>query len=245
MSVQYQKPPLIEAIFEANFIAEAWDMTMVGDFYKQINHDFPIKMTKEQAGLGIEINQTGANIVNRNQKSITQFFNEQKNQLVQVSTNMLAVNSLPPYMSWDNFKALIVRCLAHYQEVAKPKGFASIMLRYINKVNIGEECSYDNMRRYFHLLPHIPDGLPHSATSLNTNIEMPFDERSNILSIVQATLLPEMDMQAPVLFDLNFICIKPQTVALEHIENWLEHAHTQIERIFEDSLTTEAKQSFR
>jgi uncharacterized protein (TIGR04255 family) len=134
---------------------------------------------------------------------------------------------------------------ADNQEVAKPKGFSNLVLRYINKINIGEECSYENMKKNFRLLPYIPDNLPQSATSLTTNIEIPFDERTNILSIVQATLFPEVGMQAPVLFDLNFICIQPQTVAFEHIESCLEHAHAQIKHIFEYTLTTEAKQSFR
>lgn len=87
-----------------------------------------------------------------------QFHKRGKRALIQVAPDLLVVNQLKPYMTWAKFKPMILDSLQKYRDVANPKEFKRVGLRYINKINIKAEII--ELSDYFDFYPYIPKNLP-------------------------------------------------------------------------------------
>ena len=146
-------------------------------------------------------------------------------------------------MKWESFKELIISKINLYTKLFSPKSISKITLKYTNKINIGEDCNYENLKSYFNFRPEIPDIHNNNANSISMNIEIPQGNKENIFSIVLATLIKENDMPAPVLLDLNYVNINKQLEFI-YTEKWLEEAHNTIKSFFNKSITEKAKKSF-
>lgn len=138
MSRKYNNPPIMEALCEFQFVpSQPWDMTIPGLLYEKISGEFPVK--KPQMGFGIGFQPKEGGIEQRVEMSQRmQFFSSDKSALVQVGPDLLTVNHLKPYPTWELFKPLILKNLEIYQAITKPKGFKRIGLRYINKIEFDE-----------------------------------------------------------------------------------------------------------
>ena len=244
MKLNFENPPLIEALCEINFIPEkAWDLTYPADFYNAIKSNFPKKITKTNQGIGFSINNRGINIGTNNRTQILQCYDENNHKLIQIGENLLVINSLPPYMKWESFKELIISKINLYKKLFSPKSISKITLKYTNKINIGEVCNYDNLKSYLNFRPEIPNIQNNNANSVSMNIEIPQGDNENILSLVLATLIKEKKLPAPVLFDLNYVKIN-KYLEFSDIEKWLEEAHKTIKSFFIKSITEKAIKSF-
>lgn len=168
--------------------------------------------------------------------------NEDKNLLVQIAQNLLAVNSLKPYVGWENFKTLIENNYRLYKEIVSSQEPERMSLRYINKVNVGTVHSYENIKNYFDFTPQLPFEFSGYANSIQNICEFPFPEFESFLAIQQVTLRPEKEMTAPVLFEISFT----RTSNKKEIDllDWLEFAHEKIKHVFDSSFTQSAKNQF-
>gem|GEM_PF-4628504 len=75
-------------------------------------------------------------------------------------------------------------------------------------------------------------------------LEMPFENQRDVLAIQQATLLPEPNMPAPVLFDIAYTTVNAIDLAFDEFSSWLDIAHERIEDVFEKGLTEQIKTTF-
>lgn len=138
MSKKYSNPPIVEALCEFQFVpGQPWDMTIPGLLYEKIKSEFPVKQLQMGFGIGLQPKEESLQqIVEMSQRM--QFLRSDKTALVQVGPDFLTINHLKPYPTWEEFKPLIIGNLKIYQEVAKPKGFKRIGLRYINKIDFDQ-----------------------------------------------------------------------------------------------------------
>lgn len=246
MSNKYNNPPLEEVVCEIHFGSdEEWDLTYPSGFYDKIKEKFPTKKTKKMPSFGVSVGVQGVGITpNESQRFILQGWNETENLVAQIADNLLIINSLKPYIHWESFKEIILECLKYYREVANPTSIQKLSLKYINKLDVGNKHSYQELKKIFNILPSIPESIEGDANSLQMIVEIPYNENREILAIQQATLKPEQNKQAPVLFELNYILLNPDAVSFDTFEQWIENAHTRIENVFENGLTDEIKSKF-
>jgi len=243
MTNTYKNPPFEEAVCEINFLPnEKWDITYASDFYNSIKDIFKNKTTETVFDIMFNIVPQGINqLKNPEQKQILKCTND--NTIVRFSENILMLNVLKPYISWEIFKENTLFVLDKYLNICNPNGFNRITLKYINKIDAGQSHSYKNIKEIFTILPQLPENIE-DANSTQMIVEIPYFDSRDILSILQATLLPESNKKAPILFEITYILAKSNAIEIKELSDWLENAHIKIKNIFEKGLTEQIKQKF-
>ena len=159
MGRRYKNPPIVEALCEFEFISsQPWDLTIPGLIYEKVKDEFPDK--RQQIGIGVQLKPTEKGFEHKVEPTPPriQFYKRDKTALIQVAPDLLVVNQLKPYMTWAKFKPMILDSLQKYRDIANPKGFKRVGLRYINKINIKAETI--ELSDYFDFYPYIPKNLP-------------------------------------------------------------------------------------
>ncbi|HOC52432.1 MAG TPA: TIGR04255 family protein [Caldisericia bacterium] len=241
MEREYKNPPLVEALCEFQFIPlQPYDLTIPGLFYEKIKEEFPEK--QEQAGIGFQLQTTEKGIEQKIIPTLpkVQFFKSDKTSLVQIAPELLVINCLKPYQTWEKFKSLILKNLEVYKEIVKPKGFRRIGLRYIN---VFEFDKLDiKLEDYFYYHPIIPKDLPQKFDSFLNRIEIPYEDDKLILTL--ATIVPKKTKLLSITLDIEYVMIKPEKITFDDISFWLDKAHEIVENAFESSITDKARELF-
>jgi len=231
--------PIVESLCEFQFIpGQPWDLTIPGMFYEQIKGDFPIK--KQQMGVGIALQPQKGILEQKVELSQRmEFHRDDDSALVQLGPDLLVVNVLAPYPKWDIFRQLIDTTLGKYIEIAKPKGFRRVGLRYINKIILETETI--ELSHYFRIYPHIPAELPQVHGPFQIRVEFPYAEGRDRLLLTLATIRPEKPTSLSFIFDLDYGLVSPDQVSLEDIGDWLEEAHKRLNDAFNSCFTDKCK----
>jgi len=243
MGKKYKNPPLVEALCEFQFISsQPWDITIPGLVYERIKDKFPKK--EQQLGIGIQLQPTDRGVEHRIEPvpPRIQFRKEDGTALIQIAPDLLVVNQLKPYPTWKNFKSMILEDFNIYREVAKPKGFRRIGLRYINIFEFDK--SRVELREYFRYYPSIPDDLPQIYTSLLVRVEFPFEDDNEILILTLGSMIPSNPNVTSLVLDIDYAMIKPEYIPLDSVCEWLEKAHKRVEDAFESSITDKSRELF-
>jgi uncharacterized protein (TIGR04255 family) len=233
----YRKPPLVEAACELRFKSDtAWDWTFPGIIYEQIRADFPEK--RQQAGFEVSVAagatavvpiQVPTNSVNR-----MQFVKQDGSAMVQLGPHLLAVNLLPPYPLWPEFKRLVLQQLETYRRVANPQGFARIGLRYINRVTLPIRTE---LKDYLRALPETPEELPQVWSAFAMSVNVAYADPPATLRVVVGNVPSDRPEIYPVLLDLDLFHEGDDLPTLDGIEQWLQTAHGRVEQAFDAAVT--------
>lgn len=242
MSRKYRNPPIVEALCEFQFIpSQPWDMTIPGLLYDKIKGQFPEK--QQQMGFGIGFQPKERAIEQRVQMyQRMRFLNPDKSSLVQVGPDLLTINHLRPYPTWDVFKPLILENLGIYQEIAKTKGLKRIGLRYINKIEF--DSGPIELTDYFSYYAFIPPNLPQRHETFQVRVEIPYVEERDLLLLTLGTSISDKPDILTLLFDLDYFMNIPERVTLEQVPIWIEMAHNVIEAAFEACITDKCRDLF-
>jgi len=243
MEKKYKNPPIVEVLCEFQFVpSQPWDITISGMLYEKIRDDFPLK--QQQVGFGVAVQPREEGVLEQKIEfgpPRMQFFSNDKTSLVQVGLDLLTVNHLKPYPTWERINPLILKILKKYIDIASPKGFRRIGLRYINKIDFDQHEI--ELTDYLNYYPSIPNNLPQTHKTFQVTVEIPYNER-NTLRLTLGTLIPEKPDAFSLMLDLDYIMVLPEGIALNEVSNWLEDAHTTIENAFEACITDKCRKLF-
>ena len=236
----YKNPPLVEAVFELFYTTTNWSPVIPGVFYNEIKESFP-NISKSQTGFGILLDNQGIRLGGGNSE-MTQYKSQLNDTLVQLTSNLFTVNKLPKYQDWDSFKKTI-----HYSIDALKRSLPDIKitrigLKFINKINIGSEHSYENFKRIFKVYPIIPSTFGNNLSSIQMNLESPVIPDTEILAVSFTSLRKEPNFTTPVIFQLYYTRVKEASELV--IEDWLENAHANLHETFINGLTESCIKSF-
>ena len=242
MSRRYKNPPIVEALCEFQFIpGQPWDMTIPGILYEKIKEEFPEK--QQPMGFGIGFQPKEGRIEQKIEMTQRmQFLRSDKTALVQVGPDLLVTNHLKPYPTWDIFKPLILRNLEIYREIANPKGFKRIGLRYINKIDFTAKSI--ELSEYFNYYPFIPTDLPQMHEAFNVRVEIPYEGGHDRLLLTLARAMPQKPDILSIMLDLDYIMAIPEGLSFDQASDWIEKAHTTVENAFESCITEKSKSLF-
>lgn len=243
MEKKYKNPPLIEALCEFQFIpGQSWDMTIPGLIYERIKENYPEK--KQQIGLNIQTQASKRGVEQKIEPAPPRilFLKKDNSGIIQVGLDLLIVNQLKPYTSWNELKPIILKNLKIYQEIANPKGFKRIGLRYINVLEI-DKVEF-KLTDYFKVYPYIPDNFPQMPDSFLTRNEFPYEDGKERLILTLASLIPSNPGLISILLDLDYVMATPEYVQIEGISEWLDKAHNTVEAAFEASITDKTRAKF-
>lgn len=243
MGRRYKNSPIVEALCEFQFEPGLpWDLTIPGLVYEEIRNEFPKKRQAKQ--VQVELSATADEGIT--QKVATsdrmQFLREDEKALLQVGPDLLAVNHLKPYPSWQEFVPLIRKGFKAYSEAAGPKAIRRIGLRYINRIEIlGESVKVED---YFQFYPFAGPDLPQEFTRFIVGMHIPYESSRDILSLQLASATVETTDTLSAMLDLDYFLTKPGEVTLDKVFEWVEIAHGHVEEVFEACITDRLRQIF-
>lgn len=243
MTKRYTKPPLVEALCEFQFDPGiAWDLTLIDLIYEQLKDIFP-----EREQLQVPLNarlspETNVQIGTIGTVPLVRFLDNDRKALVQVGQNLLTVNHLQPYTTWENFFPFIEKGFKVYYQTAQPKALKHIGIRYINRITI--PSAQIDLANYFRFRPLIPQDLPQEIDSLFMNVGIPHEDSKDILRIQVGTLNPETLDTISLILEIGYVFAKPGEIAFQDVPDRMKAAHNHIEHAFESCLTDELKLMF-
>lgn len=243
MTKRYTNPPLVEALCEFQFDpSTAWDLTLIGLIYDQLKDIFP-RREQLQVSLSATVSpEINIQIGTIGTVPLVRFLDNDRKALVQVGQNLLTVNHLQPYTTWENFFPLIEKGFKAYYQTAQPKALQHIGIRYINRINIPRPQI--DLANYFRFRPHIPQDLPQEIDSLFMSIGIPLGDTRDILRMQIGTLNPETPDTISLILEIGYVFAKPGEIALHEVLDKVNVAHKHVENAFESCLTDELKLRF-
>ena len=217
-------------------------MTIPGSFYSLIKDRFPVVTQRPASTFGMHVANGEALISN---DLISQFRSKSNSCLIQLSSQMLTVNQVSGYTSWEDFFPNIVLALKSLEQVLKIDQVVRFGLKYINKLE-SQEHSFENFRRILNLQPLLQQGqFPYEPSSIQLNMEFAKVPKKEVLATTIATLNPEPPIKAPILFELYYVYIEQKEYNRSFILDWLETtAHSGINAAFESFLREEFRKTF-
>lgn len=238
MTEKFKNPPLIEVVFELIYKPKTWNQILLGGFYSgYIQKNFPI--IRDQHGIA---GSPGPMLI-QGFVPVTQFVKDDGTGLVQLSSNMLSVNRFPIYTGWPDFFPIIKDVLEQFSKIIDVENVERVGLRYLNKINVGEQHNFENYERYIKYKPIIPN-INGSANSIQLVTEFPINNTDDFLIIEAGTLMPEQNYPAPVALNLSYIS-KKRNLSAENISNWLNQvANPTLSSTFRELVTEECLLKF-
>lgn len=240
--VKYPNPPIVEVVCEFRFVPGApWDLAVPGLVYERVKGQFPHRRslrtmesaaTAEESGIRQEIR-----LADR-----MQILREDEKAFVQVGSDILAVNHLEPYPTWEQFVPLVREGYDAYLAVAQPKGLRRIGLRYINRIEIA--AGTIDLAEYLNFRPFVGPGLPQAMCNLIMGIQSSYEGGRDTLRLQLVTEEPRVPERVVFILDLDYFLSRPESVALGDAFDWIESAHAQTQRAFEACLTDRLRGMF-
>lgn len=239
---QYRNAPLVEAICDFRFLPGApWDGSEPGRLYERLLDKFP----KRQPVLEIEQSFTeqpegiSHRVAPVERLRLT---SENGSGLVQVGINNLSIHHLPVYPGWPHFRPMIDNALEKYREVANPKGFQRIGLRYINRIRLpGGRIEPDD---YFDFYPHVGPNLPEDYGLFVMGLHFLFDEHRDALRLQFSDTESDQPSTSDFILDLDYYLNQPEAVGFDAVAGWLEVAHNRVEEAFEGCIKPPLRELF-
>lgn len=170
------------------------------------------------------------------------FLDEDEKVSILVGQDVLSVNHLEPYPTWEEFLPLIKKGVEAYRKVVKPENFQSVQLRYINDITIDTDRT--NLEDYFNLHPSVGQSLPHGFEVFIAGIQVPYENSRDNLRVEVQGASSEEDSTTRVTLDLSYLLLKVEEVSLDKVFDWIETAHARIEETFEACITDKAGDMF-
>jgi uncharacterized protein (TIGR04255 family) len=240
VSRRYGKPPVTQAICEFQFVSDkTWDWTIPGLIYPRISGEFPLKQQEQAFQINVTPQQHPVQQFST-ALSKMQFLKNDKSAMVQIGPDLLGINVQAPYPGWPNFFKLISEQFQIYLEMASPKGFKRIGLRYINRIDFPNDGI--EITKYFQYYPHLPENIEQKHGPFSMSVVHNSDDGMDALVVVFANVVPSLNLA--YVLDLDYSLVQHDKIQLGDGLNWIERAHTRIEDMFEACITDELRALF-
>jgi uncharacterized protein (TIGR04255 family) len=235
---RYGNPPLVEALCQFQFEpVQEWDIAVPGLFYQKVQNEFPVRRQQKQFEVLLE---QGKSEVKHQAGDRIQFLRPDGKSLLQVGPDLLIVNVLQPYPGWASFRILIATALDHYYEVAHPVSIKSLVLRYINRIDIPGRAF--QIEEYLHFSPRVPDALPQTFVAWTASVAVPYSERE-LLRLSAGSSGDQERGHVGFVLDIEFVTLRLQPEEITSAQ--IDRAHEMIETAFEECITGKAREMFR
>jgi uncharacterized protein (TIGR04255 family) len=236
------KQPLVEALCELHFSkSDNWDITLPGLFYAQVKDEFPERTTFNQVSFQFAIGQKPLLDIPQPAEVSPrlQLKREDGSAVVQIGSDLLVVNHLQPYKSWEDFRDLILKMVTKYVELCGNGKLEGISLRYINHIDVSNSVKFE-IEQFLSVFPIFPSSLNLDLVGFSQTYDFYYAQPSAILKH-QTGVIANPDGSLGLLLDLNFRSQNTESITETSqlfiwIKNWLSQAHAHIESAFISSL---------
>jgi uncharacterized protein (TIGR04255 family) len=241
--MHYKNSPIIEALCEFRLSPDTpWDLTVPGLIFPKVSHFLPIKEQRVQQGLEVKQQKDGVHHeVNVDQRIF--FLSEDKKTFMQVGLHVMGFNRLKPYPGWEDFRAGLHQAYEALLQTVDVKGFQRIGVRYVNRIEL--QNRHVDLEQFFDFRPYIAEGLPQEISGFIVGCRFPFNSMRDALKVQLTNAVPEKEGQRAFILDLDYSLSQPKSIEVDQALEWVEEAHSQVERSFEGSIKEPLREAFK
>jgi len=238
MGEKLKNAPIVEVSCEFRFSDQSDDLTIYGIMAERLGSNFKKRGRKEYQNLVFEKN--GNKLEPKvNQFVVQQFEGNAGNTLVQVGKNVLMINKLRPYSTWEQFAPTIKDAFNKYIEVTNLKELARIGLRYINKINFDKDIE---INKYFAFRPQFSTQLGQEISSFISGVVLPRNANRDNLKIELTNVEADSGHKDAVILDIDCFTIDMSAIKIDTAISWVENAHDEVEKAFFACITPELQE---
>jgi uncharacterized protein (TIGR04255 family) len=243
MTKKYRNSPLTEVIAEFNFIpSNLWNATLPGLLYEKIKGEFPeIRQRPDIVQVFTPNGKSKGGGKKLDQVELVQFWSKDQKALVQSGRDILTVNHLKPYPTWEVFFPKVEDVVSVYSKLSSPKGLSRASLRYIN--TIAADSKSKKLSDAFQFQLPQPKNLNLEPRFFNSHLEFAINERDVISQKITRGVAVNQKSNFFIL-DIEFVMNVFDGLKLSGIEKWLEYGHNVINETFEHTVSDSLKGTF-
>ena len=249
-NTQYPNPPVREAVCEFTFESgnDPWDLSFPGLIYNELRTEFPrrIQNATPQQVLSITFGNARGQMRGLNPadpiQSLRFWRQESDDGVITVTPNRISISHYRPYPSWEKFNSIIERVYDAYVHVVQPQAIQRIGLRYINEIQFNAPSV--GLNDYFTYYPNLGPDLPTSNWNVQMSVDFVYYDHRDLVRLQLATMTGADGTAVAVLLDIDYFLAIPGAVSLEDTRQWLDQAHSEVNSIFEGSITDRTRFMF-
>ncbi len=239
---RYLRPPIVEALCEIRFRGSQWDEAVPGQFYDAVRETFPNKQQVPVLQTAVRFEAAGEISTSiRPTLPRMRFTSASGETLVQVATDLLVVNRLPPYPSFEAWSPIVEQMIGHYRRIALPEAATQIAVRYINKIGFAEPAIC--LEEYFTVYPEVPEELDRKHGTFMLRAELVAREPGVQVMLTFGSAPPDPPDQGAQLLDIYArasVSQKPE----DDLMALVRRAQGEAERVFEACITDRLRDRF-
>ena len=237
----YKRPPITEAVIEIRFVQPV-KVDREHSIIKKFRSEYGD--CQEFTSYDVKFDITGSNITQDTTPHLGfRFSSADMTELVILSESSFAVSQLAPYPGWEKFIARLVRDWRTWQRAMGFRDVQRIGVRYINRIDLPIEGPLLNYADYLNVYPHFPNTLgPTSAYAVQAHIPLP--EMKCTLSLNTAIVQSPLPDFLSIVFDQDIGRDVQPPQYEEEIVQLLQEIHDKKNEVFEESITTKAREIF-
>jgi uncharacterized protein (TIGR04255 family) len=237
MGRRYKSSPIVEAICEFRFESDpSWDFAVLGLVYEKLKKSFPVRNQVAQVNAILErMNSVPFPI------PLMQFLKDDRSALIQVGQNLLSINRLSPYGSWEEFQLQIHEGLQAYLAVTNSDRFSQVALHYINRIEFEHDVRLED---YLNFRPFLGGALSQDVPAFMVSVQLPSDDLDTTTNLRLGTLDAGSRDAFVVALDINYTLSHPAGIELPTVFEGLNGAHKRIVEIFEACITDKLRHHF-
>ena len=239
----YPNPTIQEALCEIHFRLPdgiKWNPTLFGEFFKQIQPDFPDLEPVTEVGVQLQFGSGGVGQAILPPRQRMRYKHASRNLLLQLSENILSVNVLPRYHGWSEMSRDILYAWGKAREVIKPASVTRIGLRYINRI---EKANPDERAGdWLAASDYVPKAVLASLPGFLSRLEARPDPGSQIIVTVGGPPAANEGGSRSIILDIDCITESDIAVGDSSILEQVKRLHETAWMIFASTMTPRLEQ---
>ena len=233
----YKQSCVTEALCEIHFDlppSTEWKEEWYGDYFKVINENFPKMEPRPTVELSGTWGPTGFIPSTPGQRIKMIYKNKDRNNVIQLTPNILTINELKPYLGWDVFYKDIEYAWGKAVGIIKPAFVKRIGLRYINTIT--KEDKNEKIGDWLNKSKYYPDNILQCENAYFNRFEHVLNNTRRIITIGEPN-----KTNVDIVLDIDVILEKQIDLTWANLLAQFETLHELCWDVFSSSLTQKLK----
>jgi uncharacterized protein (TIGR04255 family) len=242
MGIKLKNSPILEAVCEFRFKDSTDDLTIYGSIHNELKGIYPNKKKTTLKEIKLA-SKDGKTVAMPNEIELQQFINSDNTSLIQVGKNILTVNKLKPYSTWNEFGQMIKTAYDNYIKITGLSTLERIGLRYINRIEFAE--SFIKTGEYFKLRPEYNvNALGEEHGPFMVGVRFFKNQDCDNLKIELTTGDPTQGYQFAFILDIDYFTLDMSSTNTENALIWVNNSHSEVENAFFSCITEKMMEKF-
>lgn len=247
MPKTYKNPPLLEAVCEFRFeLTSKPSEKQVATFYEKIKSSFPIAKKGKVHSMEFKV---GPDEVSGKDKAthkegfyeFDQYFSEDEKYSIQLDGGRISIHRIKPYSSWTEFSPLIKLAYNSYIQSFSPVKVLRTGMRYINEMVFSSDVFV--FSDYFNIKLSVSSLLEKKQKSIFIASVFEQEEGRDAIKVQFIEKQAIKTVERVFILDFDYFLVS-SFISSDEVEKWIEEAHTNLEKVFEDVVSNKTKALF-